>query len=111
MATTTASMNTTTARRGIRVHITRMNIFSVLFILIGAWMLLGGRSIGSAVITKLTFGEGLPELPVSTMAFTLVVGVLYLFGGIVGLLPSARLYRIKCLADGHERVALEIELA
>ncbi|HVU12699.1 MAG TPA: ABC transporter permease [Phototrophicaceae bacterium] len=95
MATTTASMNTTSARRGIRVHLTRMNIFSVLFILIGAWMLLGGRAIGGAVITKLTFGEGLPELPVPTMAFTLVVGVLYLLGGIVGLIPGERLYRIK----------------
>jgi general nucleoside transport system permease protein len=71
------------------IKITRMGIFSVLFILLGAWMLIGGaQTLAEDTITTLTFGAGLPELPVNTRAYTLVVGLLYLAGGLIGFLPS-----------------------
>ena len=71
------------------IKITRMGIFSVLFILLGAWMIIGGaQTLAEDTITRLTFGAGLPELPVNTRTYTLFVGALYLVGGVVGLLPN-----------------------
>ncbi len=96
MATTT--FDTTASRASWRSHIkiTRTLIFSILFIGLGAWLLIGGSgSIGGGVITRLTFGAGVGDLYVPTLGYALVVGVLYLLGGIVGLLPGENLSRVR----------------
>ena len=98
MATSAPTFDTTMTRTPWRerIKITRMGVFSVLFVLLGGWMLIGGAgSLAGDTSTKLTFGAGLPEWNVPTLGYTLVVGVLYALGGIVGLLPGQRLYRVK----------------
>lgn len=98
MATSSPTFNTTMRRTSWRdnIHITRTTIFSVLFILFGAWMIVGGsQSIAGDVTTRLTFGTGLPEWHVPTLGYTLFVGVLYALGGIVGLLPGENLRRLR----------------
>ncbi len=98
MATSSPTFDTATVRTSWRehIHITRITIFSILFILLGAWMIVGGAgSIAGDVTTRLTFGAELPDLYVPTLAYTLVVGVLYLLGGVIGLLPSANLHRVR----------------
>ncbi len=98
MATSAPTFDTTVPRTSWRerIKITRMGVFSVLFVLLGGWMLIGGAgSLAGDTITKLTFGAGLPEWNVPTLGYTLVVGGLYALGGIVGLLPGDRLYRVK----------------
>jgi ABC-type uncharacterized transport system permease subunit len=80
------------------IKITRIGIFSVLFILLGLWMLIGGaQTLAEDTTTRLTFGVDLPTLAVNTRGYTLAVGLLYLAGGLVGLLPasSAALKRIR----------------
>ncbi len=98
---TTSPVFTPPAVRGSwreNLHITRMTVFSVLFILLGAWLIIGGSgSIGDSVVTRLTFGSGLPDLNVPTLAYALVVGVLYVVGGIVGLLPNENLRLLRRL--------------
>jgi simple sugar transport system permease protein len=72
------------------LKITRTGIFAVLFILLGLWMLIGGaQTLADSTITTLTFGAGLPEVEVNTRAYTLAVGLLYLAGGVVALLPAS----------------------
>ncbi len=72
-----------------RLHITRIALFSVLFILFGAWMIIGGvQTIAADAVTKLTFGGGIPDVLMPVRAYTLVIGVFYLLGGVVGLLPA-----------------------
>jgi simple sugar transport system permease protein len=91
MATSAPTFDSTQTRPSWRenFHITRTIIFSILFILLGAWMLIGGlQTISGDVTTRLTFGAGLPQWNVSTLGYTLVVGVLYVVGGIVGVLPG-----------------------
>src|SRR3954447_19051774 len=89
MATTTFASTPVRVSWRDRIHITRMTIFSLLFIALGAWLVLGGsRSIASATTTKLTFGTDLPDILVPTLAYALVVGVLYALGGIIGLIPG-----------------------
>lgn len=91
MATSAPTFDTTAARPSWRENfrITRTIVFSLLFILLGAWMLIGGpQTISGDAITRLTFGAGLPEWLVPTLGYTIIVGVLYVAGGIVGLLPG-----------------------
>jgi general nucleoside transport system permease protein len=78
------------------IKITRTLIFSILFILVGAYMLLSAPgAMSGETTTLLTFGAGLPTLPVPTLPYTIVVGVLYLAGGVVGLLPVPQ--RVKSI--------------
>ncbi|MFN8450202.1 MAG: ABC transporter permease [Anaerolineae bacterium] len=98
MATTSPTFDTTVTRTSWRenIHITRTIVFSILFILLGAWLLVGGsQSIAGDVTTRLTFGTGLPEWHVPTLGYALIVGVLYVLGGIVGLLPGENLSRVR----------------
>jgi simple sugar transport system permease protein len=70
-------------------RITRTLIFSILFILAGALLLLSTpNSVTGATITRLTFGANLPEIPVPTLAYAMAVGVLYIVSGIVGVIPN-----------------------
>jgi general nucleoside transport system permease protein len=85
-----------------RIHITRMGIFSVFFILVGLWMLISApQTIASDTMTRLTFGTNadgtpvLPELPINTLSYAVIVGILYLAGGIVGLIPLSTIERLK----------------
>ncbi len=88
--------------RGRRLRITRTLIFSILFVAFGVWLVLGALSaLTPEVVTQLTFGAGLPELPVSTQPVTLAAGVYYLLAGLVGLLvPRQRLRFIVLLIGG-----------
>src|SRR5689334_12626315 len=79
-----------------RIHITRMGIFSVFFILVGLWMLIAApQTIASDTVTRLTFGANISDLPVNTLAYAVIVGILYLAGGIVGLIPLSSIERLK----------------
>lgn len=88
--------------RGRRLRITRTLIFSILFVAFGLWLVLGALSaLTPEVITQLTFGAGLPVLPVPTQAATLAAGVYYLLAGLAGLLvPRQRLRFIVLLIGG-----------
>lgn len=73
-----------------------MGIFSVLFIALGVWMLLSALGAGDdGVVTRLTFGAGLPELLVPTIPYTLVMSILFILSGALGLLPIESLSRWK----------------
>lgn len=91
MATTSPTFDSPLVRRSWRDHLrlTRTTIFSILFILLGAWLFIGGlNSISADVVTRLTFGAGLPDLSIPTRAYSIVVGVLYVLGGVVGLVTN-----------------------
>ncbi len=79
------------------LKITRTGIFSVFFILIGLWILLSApQNIAGDASTLLTFDRtGQQGISVPTVPFAVVVALLYVAGGIVGLLPTPRLSRIK----------------
>ncbi|HEX2908229.1 MAG TPA: ABC transporter permease [Phototrophicaceae bacterium] len=88
-----------------RLTITRLGVFSVFFILIGVWILLSApQNIPGDSVTTLTFDRsGEQGIPVPTVQSVLVVALLYIGGGIVGLLPNPRLARVKfwwLLANG-----------
>lgn len=73
-----------------------MGIFSVLFIAVGVWMLLSALGAGDdGVVTRLTFGAGVPELLVPTIPYTLVTSILFILSGALGLLPIEGLSRWK----------------
>ncbi|MEO8392016.1 MAG: ABC transporter permease [Chloroflexota bacterium] len=100
MATSSPTFDTLVTRASWRerIKITRMTIFSLLFLIMGVWLVIGGAGgIGSGVTTKLTFGAGVSDIFVPTLGYALVVGVLYALGGIVGLIPGENrtLYRVQ----------------
>jgi simple sugar transport system permease protein len=101
-----ATMTSTAAppRAARRFRITRTQIFAVVF-LIAAVSLINSalRILPGDVVTRLTFGAGLPVIPVPTAGYALVVGLFYGLTGVVGLLraPSlARWQRILLLVSG-----------
>jgi simple sugar transport system permease protein len=98
MTTTSPTFNTAAPAETWRdrFRITRMGIFSVLFIAVGVWMLLSALGAGDdGVVTRLTFGAGLPELMVPTIPYTLVVSIIFILSGALGLLPIEGLGRWK----------------
>jgi simple sugar transport system permease protein len=98
--TTTTIRNTSEPADSWRdnLKITRTGIFAVLFVLMGAWMLLGSaQAFAPETTTRLTFGDDLPEILVSTQPYTLAVGAFYVLTGAVGLLPIAALRRPRFL--------------
>ena len=87
-------------------HITRMGIFSVVFILLGAGLLLAAvPQLAPDAVTRLTIGtipsgvEGTPPtdlaLAIPTVPYTTVVALLYIIVGVVGLFPNENLNRAK----------------
>jgi general nucleoside transport system permease protein len=72
-----------------RIRITRTGVFSVLFIVVGIWLLINApKAFTPDTITTLTFGTDLPTLPVHTLPYTTVVAILYLVGGFAGLVAG-----------------------
>lgn len=79
-----------------RFRITRIGVFSVVFIIAGAWVLLATpNQIDSSAVSTLTFDQGLGDLAVPTVSYAIFVGIVYVLGGIVGLMPFAQLDRLK----------------
>lgn len=80
-----------------KIKITRSGVFAVLFILLGAWVLLSvPRNYGPDVTTLLTIdATGTTGIPVPTVGFSVVVALLYMAGGIVALLPMPSLKRLQ----------------
>jgi simple sugar transport system permease protein len=104
MATISPTVQTAEARsfswRDLKI--TRTKIFSVLFILAGAYMLISiPRNVSGDTITTLTFGSGLPNLPLPTLAYGVIAAVYYAVAGIAGLLPvPQRLKTVLLLIGG-----------
>lgn len=80
-----------------KIKITRSGVFAVLFILLGAWVLLSvPRNYGPDVTTLLTIdATGTTGIPVPTVGFSVIVALLYMAGGIVALLPTPSLKRVQ----------------
>lgn len=99
MATTSPTMDTVVRERSWRdyITITRLGVFSVFFVLVGAWMLSAvPRDISGDAITTLTFGnDSIAPVPIPVMPYAMLVGVLYLVGGIFGLVPREDLKRYR----------------
>jgi general nucleoside transport system permease protein len=75
-----------------RIKITRMGIFSVLFLLAGlAISLSAPRNFTPETTTTLTFGAGLPQIVVPTLAYAMAVAGLFIAGGVFGLMPLANM--------------------
>jgi simple sugar transport system permease protein len=96
MASTTAA-STLEREGGLRFKITRTGVFAVVFIVIGALILLDVPvRIGGDVTTLLTTDEGgTTGIPVPTVAFSVLVALSYIAGGVVALIPSPGLARLK----------------
>jgi general nucleoside transport system permease protein len=79
------------------IKITRMGFFAVVFILLGAWVLISvPRNVAGNVTTLLTVDEtGLVGIPVPTLGFAIVVALSYVAGGIFVLLPMPAIKRYK----------------
>jgi simple sugar transport system permease protein len=77
------------------ITITRTDVFSVFFVLVGAWILLAApATITGDTTTFLSFDpQGSQGIQVATLSYSLVVGALYLASGVVGLLPVPSLKR------------------
>ena len=77
--------------------ITRIGVFAILFILLGAWVLLSTpRNIGSDVTTLLTIdATGIEGIRVPTLAFAVAVALIYIGGGVFSLLPIPAVKRYR----------------
>src|SRR5689334_140868 len=77
------------------ITITRQGVFSVFFILVGIAILLGpAQNIAKDATTALTLNQA-GEIIVPAVPFLTLVAILYIVGGIVGLLPKANQRRLK----------------
>jgi general nucleoside transport system permease protein len=75
--------------------VTRIGVFSIFFIIVGVVILLGPvRTIPNDALTGLTLNTA-GEISIPSVPFLVVVAVLYITGGVVGLLPNPGLRRIK----------------
>ncbi|GAB4514536.1 MAG: ABC transporter permease [Anaerolineae bacterium] len=89
-------MATLAVRQQPGFQITRTMIFSVVFILAGILILLTTpNQIDRSAVSTLTFDQGLGDLVIPTVNYAIVVGVLYILGGIVGLLPFGQLQQVR----------------
>ncbi|MBK8020208.1 MAG: ABC transporter permease [Chloroflexi bacterium] len=80
------------------IKITRQTIYALLFIVFGVVLLLTvPNSIAGDVVTRLTFGDGVPEMLVPTAGYAIVVALLYVAGGAVALIPGKALKRVKAI--------------
>ncbi len=81
------SMTLQQARSG-RIKITRIGIFSITFLLVGVYMLFTTpNQISGDAISTLTFDKGVPDLAVPTVAYAILIALLYMGGGVMGLMP------------------------
>lgn len=97
MASTTATTSLDREEGGFRFRITRMGVIAAVFIIVGALILLDvpGR-IGGDVTTLLTIDEaGTSGLAVPTVAFSVIVALSYVAGGVVALIPAPQVFRLK----------------
>ena len=79
-----------------RIRITRQGVFSIFFILFGAILIWNAlQFISPETITTLTFGSGLPQLPMPTQATTLIIGIIWLAGGLFALFAPAAYKRVR----------------
>jgi ABC-type uncharacterized transport system permease subunit len=75
--------------------ITRGGVLSVFFLLIGLWVLIAApQNIDPEAVTTLSFEEA-GNLRLPTLASATILAIIYMAGGIVGLLPNARIQRLK----------------
>jgi simple sugar transport system permease protein len=75
--------------------VTRIGVFSIFFIIVGVAILLGPvRNIPNDAVTGLTLNQA-GEISIPSVPFLIVVAVLYIAGGLVGLLPNPALRRVK----------------
>lgn len=94
MATASPTATPFEERTSWRDHfkITRILIFSIVFIIAGALILaFTPNQISGDALSTLTFGDSLPDLAVPTVGWAVMVALLYVGGGIVGLLPPGLL--------------------
>lgn len=77
--------------------ITRVGVISVMFIAVGLWILISTtQSIPGDVTTLLTLDTaGTQGITVPTLGFSILVSLLYMAGGMVGLLPYPQAKRIR----------------
>src|SRR5690606_37971219 len=77
------------------IKITRLTVFAVLFILVGAWVLIAApQNIAADATTLLTFNRsGTEGFSVPTVGFAVVVALSYVASGVAGLLPLPSLKR------------------
>ena len=71
-----------------RLRITRSGIFSLLFVLFGAWLLFSIQQFQADTITTLTFGANIPDLHVPTLSYVTIVALLFIAGGALGLVVA-----------------------
>ncbi|MEO0561567.1 MAG: ABC transporter permease [Chloroflexota bacterium] len=82
---------------GLSFRVTRIGVFSIFFLIVGAMLTFWvPAAIGGDIITGVGLGENMRNLlnttervviPVPTVPYSLIVGVLYLATGIIGLWP------------------------
>lgn len=73
-----------------------MLIFSIAFLATGVFILLTTpRQLPGDIISTLTFETGIPDLKIPTVPYAIVIALLYIGGGILGLIPNPRLDRIR----------------
>ncbi len=98
MATASAPVNAPADRASWRDNfkLSRTLIFSVSFLIIGMLILIfTPNQIAGDVSSTLTFGENFPEITIPTVPWAIFVALLYIGGGIVGLVPNQNLERTK----------------
>ncbi|MEQ8676765.1 MAG: ABC transporter permease [Aggregatilineales bacterium] len=72
--------------------LSRVLIFSIVFIIVGALILaFTPNQVSGDAVSTLTFGDSLPDIAVPTVGWAVMVALLYVGGGIVGLLPTGLL--------------------
>jgi ABC-type uncharacterized transport system permease subunit len=95
MATTTIIPSTEAKTWRDYITFTRSGVFSVFFILLGVGILLGpAQNIAKDATTGLTLNQA-GEIIIPAVPFLTVVAILYILGGIVGLLPKANQRRLE----------------
>jgi hypothetical protein len=83
-----------------RIKITRMGVFSVLFILAGLWILLSAVPAADPdTVSKLTFGADASgqQIAIDVVIAPYLTGIaaLYIIAGVIGLVPIPALNRLK----------------
>lgn len=79
-----------------RLRITRTLVFAVVFLLAAAALLNSAlRILPGDIVTRLTFGSGLPQILVPTAGYALAAGILYAVTGFVALLNRPALRRLQ----------------
>lgn len=97
MATMTAPVPHAHSTRR-RFRVTRTQVFAVIFILMAVSLINSAlRVLPPDSVTTLTFGPGLPRIPVPTAPYAFIVGVFYAITGIVALIPRPPLRRAQMI--------------